>query len=230
MEPSPRHRGRASFPRRPRSGSRHEGDLRPRLAPRQRRTRWSSAGQASSTPAATSTASTTWSSATARSPSWPRPGEASVDDAEVVDAEGMHVFPAFFDPHVHLRDARRRGRRGHRDRVARGRGRRLLRDPRDGEHQAAGRSRRPTSRRCASAPATEASVPVGFLATVTMGMEGSELTEMAELRDAGAVGFSDDGAAGAERPRDAPGALPTSGSPAFRSPCTRRTPSSPARA
>ena len=38
-----------------------------------------------------------------------------------------------------------------------------------------------------------ASVPVGFLATVTRGMEGEELTEMAELRAAGAVGFSDDG-------------------------------------
>jgi dihydroorotase len=38
-----------------------------------------------------------------------------------------------------------------------------------------------------------ASIPVGFLATVTRGMEGEELTEMASLRDAGAVGFSDDG-------------------------------------
>ena len=35
--------------------------------------------------------------------------------------------------------------------------------------------------------------PTGFLACVTRGMEGEELTEMAELRDAGAVGFSDDG-------------------------------------
>ena len=41
--------------------------------------------------------------------------------------------------------------------------------------------------------AAEASVPVGFLATVTRGMEGEELTEMAELADAGAAGFSDDG-------------------------------------
>ena len=41
--------------------------------------------------------------------------------------------------------------------------------------------------------AAEASVPVGFLATVTMAMAGKELTEMAELRDAGAAGFSDDG-------------------------------------
>jgi dihydroorotase len=40
---------------------------------------------------------------------------------------------------------------------------------------------------------TEASVPVGFVANVTRGMEGAELTEMAELHDAGAVGFSDDG-------------------------------------
>jgi dihydroorotase len=38
-----------------------------------------------------------------------------------------------------------------------------------------------------------ASIPTGFLATVTRGMEGSELTEMAELREAGALGFSDDG-------------------------------------
>ncbi len=39
----------------------------------------------------------------------------------------------------------------------------------------------------------EASIPVGFLATVTRAMGGEELTEMAELRDAGAIGFSDDG-------------------------------------
>ena len=36
-------------------------------------------------------------------------------------------------------------------------------------------------------------MPVGFLATVTREMTGTELTEMAELRDAGAIGFSDDG-------------------------------------
>ena len=40
---------------------------------------------------------------------------------------------------------------------------------------------------------SEASVPVGFLATVTRGMRGEELTEMAELREAGAIGFTDDG-------------------------------------
>ena len=41
--------------------------------------------------------------------------------------------------------------------------------------------------------ATEATVPTGFVATVTRGMAGRELTEMAALREAGAVGFSDDG-------------------------------------
>jgi dihydroorotase len=36
-------------------------------------------------------------------------------------------------------------------------------------------------------------VPVGFLAAITKQQSGSELTEMAELAQAGAVGFSDDG-------------------------------------
>src|SRR3954464_3396839 len=40
---------------------------------------------------------------------------------------------------------------------------------------------------------TEAEVPVGFLAAITRSQGGAELTEMAELADAGAAGFSDDG-------------------------------------
>ena len=39
----------------------------------------------------------------------------------------------------------------------------------------------------------QARVPVGFLASITRGLRGDELTEMAELRDAGALGFTDDG-------------------------------------
>jgi dihydroorotase len=38
-----------------------------------------------------------------------------------------------------------------------------------------------------------AEIPVGFLAAITKGQAGSELTEMGELADAGAAGFSDDG-------------------------------------
>ena len=39
----------------------------------------------------------------------------------------------------------------------------------------------------------EAEVAVGFLAAITKGQSGAELTEMGELAQAGAVGFSDDG-------------------------------------
>jgi dihydroorotase len=39
----------------------------------------------------------------------------------------------------------------------------------------------------------EAIVPTGFFCTITKGMAGQELTEMAELADEGAAGFSDDG-------------------------------------
>jgi dihydroorotase len=40
---------------------------------------------------------------------------------------------------------------------------------------------------------SEAQVPVGFLAAISKGQEGAELTEMIELAEAGAAGFSDDG-------------------------------------
>ena len=120
------------------------------------------------------------------------PGEAHVDDAEVVDAEGKHLFPAFFDPHVHLRAP------GGED----------AEDIETGSRAAAAggycgilamANTKPPIDQAADITAlreraaTDASVPVGFLATVTMGMAGAELTEMAELRDAGAAGFSDDG-------------------------------------
>ncbi len=48
----------------------------------------------------------------------------------------------------------------------------------------------------------EAEIPVGFLAAITKGQSGGELTEMAELADAGAVAFSDDG-----HPVTAPGLM-----------------------
>jgi dihydroorotase len=40
---------------------------------------------------------------------------------------------------------------------------------------------------------SEAEVPVGFLAAISKGQEGGELTEMVELAEAGAAGFTDDG-------------------------------------
>ncbi len=39
----------------------------------------------------------------------------------------------------------------------------------------------------------QARIPVGFLAALSVGLRGEQLTEMALLREAGALGFSDDG-------------------------------------
>ena len=91
--------------RRPRSGSRHERSSRPLLDVRAGRGRapGPAPGHACSTRSPGSTASTTSSSATAEIAELAAPGEADAEGAEVVEAEGLHAFPAFFDPHVHLR-------------------------------------------------------------------------------------------------------------------------------
>jgi dihydroorotase len=111
---------------------------------------------------------------------------------EVIDGEGRHLFPGFVDPHVHLRVP----------------GQEHKEDLDSGTRSAAAggyvavvampntaptvdsapvlRSLRENARR-------EARIPVGFLASVTTGLAGEALTEMAELREAGALGFTDDG-------------------------------------
>ena len=61
-------------------------------------------------------------------------------------------------------------------------------------------TRQPCSARSSSRREREAEVPVGFLAAITKGQEGAELTEMVELAERGAAGFTDDG-----RPVVAPG-------------------------
>jgi dihydroorotase len=117
---------------------------------------------------------------------------AKLDGLEEVDAEGLHAFPAFFDPHVHLRTP------GHEHKE----------DLETGSRSAAAggycgilamANTEPTVSTPADVEALReaareaACVPVGFLATVTRGMEGEELTELGAIRDAGAIGFSDDG-------------------------------------
>jgi dihydroorotase len=114
------------------------------------------------------------------------------DGVEVVDGEGRHLFPAFVDPHVHLRTP----------------GQEHKEDLETGTRSAAAGgycaivAMANTSPVVDSAPilaalldaaAREARVPVGFTATVTRGMAGRELTDMAELRALGAAAFSDDG-------------------------------------
>ena len=120
------------------------------------------------------------------------PGSIEPGGAEVIEGEGLHVFPAFFDPHVHLRTPGQEYKEdletGTRAAAAGGYGGVL----------AMANTSPPVStpeqiEALRSRAAAVASVPVGFLATVTRDMAGSELTDMAELRDAGAVGFTDDG-------------------------------------
>ena len=110
----------------------------------------------------------------------------------VVDAEGLVLAPAFVDPHVHLRTPGRE----------------------DEETVASGTAAAAAGGYCAilampntdpvvdsaatlgalvEAARREAEVPVGFLAAITRGQRGEELTEMGELADTGAVAFSDDG-------------------------------------
>jgi dihydroorotase len=107
-------------------------------------------------------------------------------------SNGKIVAPAFVDPHVHLRTPGRE----------------------DEEDIASGTRAAAAGGYCAilAMPNTdpvvdsaavlgalieraevEAEVPVGFLAAITKRQEGAELTEMIELAERGAAGFTDDG-------------------------------------
>jgi dihydroorotase len=121
------------------------------------------------------------------------PGSLSAPEAgEVYDAAGKHLFPAFVDPHVHLRTP------GHEYKEDLGSGTAAAAaggfcaviampntDPVVDDAAVLG-SLTDRARR-------EARIPVGFLAAISRHLEGTELTEMAALRDVGALGFTDDG-------------------------------------
>ena len=114
------------------------------------------------------------------------------NEHRVIEAAGSTLVPAFVDPHVHLRTPGRE----------------------DEETIATGTAAAAAGGYCAilaipntdpvvdnaevlrslrARAAEEAHVPVGFLAAITKGQDGGELTEMAALADAGAAGFTDDG-------------------------------------
>jgi dihydroorotase len=114
------------------------------------------------------------------------------DENEIIEAGGMHLFPGFVDPHVHLRTPGQEYKENIESgtaAAAAGGFCAVIAMPNTDpvvDDAAIMRSLADTARH-------EASVPVGFLAAITRGLQGSELTEMAELRDAGAIGFTDDG-------------------------------------
>jgi dihydroorotase len=114
---------------------------------------------------------------------------------------GRILAPAFVDPHVHLRTP---GREDEEDlasgtrAAARGGYCAVLAMPNTDPVVDSAAVLGSLAERAKA----EAEVPVGFLAAVSRGQEGAQLTEMVELAEAGAAGFSDDG-----RPVASPGLL-----------------------
>jgi dihydroorotase len=112
--------------------------------------------------------------------------------AEVVDGAGRHLLPAFFDPHVHLRVPGQEHKEdietGTRAAAAGGYCAVVAMPNTDPVVDSA-----PVLRSLRDAAARDARVAVGFMPAITRGLQGSELTEMAELRAEGALGFTDDG-------------------------------------
>ncbi|HMJ37449.1 MAG TPA: dihydroorotase [Baekduia sp.] len=111
---------------------------------------------------------------------------------EIFEAGGRHVFPAFVDPHVHLRVPGQEHKEdletGTRAAAAGGFCAVLAMPNTDPVVDSA-----PLLRSLRDTAATDARVPVGFMPAITRGLNGTELTEMAELREEGAAGFTDDG-------------------------------------
>jgi dihydroorotase len=110
----------------------------------------------------------------------------------VVDAAGLVLAPAFVDPHVHLRTPGREDEEtissGTAAAAAGGYCAILAMPNTDPVVDSAS-----ILRALAETATEEAAVPVGFLAAISRGSEGRQLTEMGELADCGAAGFSDDG-------------------------------------
>ena len=121
------------------------------------------------------------------------PGGLQADpEEELLEGGGRHLLPAFFDPHVHLRTPGQEHNEdietGTRAAAAGGYAAVLAMPNTDPVLDSA-----PLLRSLRDAAAREARVSVGFFAAITIGSAGEQLTEMAELRDCGALGFTDDG-------------------------------------
>jgi dihydroorotase len=120
------------------------------------------------------------------------PGVGGDPNFEIVDAAGRHLFPGFVDPHVHLRTPGQEYKEnidtGTAAAAAGGFCAVIAMPNTDPVVDDA-----PVLRSLIDTAREQARVPVGFLASITRALKGDELTEMAALRDAGALGFTDDG-------------------------------------
>ena len=115
----------------------------------------------------------------------------SEEDVEVIDAKGMYVFPGLIDAHTHFRDP----------------GFTHKEDILSGAKAAAAGGYTAVVLMCNTKPVVdnvetfryvinkgkETDIHVYSCATVSIGLKGQEMTDMKALRDAGAVGFTDDG-------------------------------------
>ncbi len=113
-------------------------------------------------------------------------------ETPTVEASAKHVFPAFVDPHVHFRTPGQE----YKENLETG----TMAAAVGGFCQViAMPNTAPTVDQVSVLQALTATageqalVPTGFLASITVGLAGAELTEMAALSDAGALGFTDDG-------------------------------------
>jgi dihydroorotase len=122
------------------------------------------------------------------------PGSLAADaEVEVLEGHGrLSLLPAFFDPHVHLRSPGQEHKEdvesGTRAAAAGGFAAVIAMPNTDPATDSPERLRavRETAAR-------QAHVPVGFLPAITRDLAGAELTDMAALRELGALGFTDDG-------------------------------------
>jgi dihydroorotase len=114
------------------------------------------------------------------------------EGAEILEGEGRHLLPGFVDPHVHLRTPGQEHKEdldsGTRAAAAGGYVAVVAMPNTDPVIDSA-----PLLRSLREAARREARIPVGFMASITRGLAGEALTEMAELASAGALGFTDDG-------------------------------------
>jgi len=114
------------------------------------------------------------------------------DGGETIDADGRMLVPAFVDPHVHYRTPGQE----HKETIATGTASAaaggycaVLAMPNTNPVLDSA----PLLRSLFDEAGRSARIPLGFVPAITRNLDGTDLTDMAELRALGAAGFTDDG-------------------------------------